>query len=172
MAAMSFIVIPAAWAEEAEGPNPDVPELKVLDRWVGAWTFEFSSAKAKYQPEAVRATGTETARWTLKGRFLERKATSELGEGLNLETYDPQRKAYRGWFFGSGGVTVENRGAWDAASKTLTSTPTSLDGGLTGTATTRYIDADHIEWEQVLKDASGAVVLHQQAKWTRRKSVL
>src|SRR5262245_50365762 len=104
VAAASFAILPAVRAGEATGPAPDVPELKVLDRWIGDWTFEFSSEKAKLQPEAIHIVGTETAKWTLKNRFLERKAASDLGESLILETYDPSRQAYRGWFFSSAGV--------------------------------------------------------------------
>ena len=164
-----LLLIPAARAAAGEGPAPDVPQLKVLDAWVGTWDFVFDSDPAKFQSEAVHATGTETARWTLKGRFLERTTDSVQGESRMLQTYDPGKRAYRSWFFNSSGITTESLDDWDATSRTMTHKHVGLGGRLTATATTRFLDADHIAWDQVIKDESGTVVVRQRARWTRRK---
>jgi hypothetical protein len=42
-------------------------------------------------------------------------------------------------------------------------------GGLNASATMKFVDADHAEWELLIKDPSGAVGAHQYVKVTRWK---
>jgi hypothetical protein len=168
VAAVFVAVIVGARAGEAMGQISDVPELKAFDRWVGDWTFDVSHEKTKLQPEGLHFTGTGTVRRTLKNRWLEIKMEGGIFEAMALVTFDPQRRAYRMWSHTSEGETSEFVGTWDAASKTVTWKPMSA-GGLTAPGTVKVVEGDRIEWELVLKDASGAVVLHQRIKASRRK---
>jgi hypothetical protein len=168
MAAVFVAVMVGVRVGEAIGQASDVPELKVLDRWSGDWIFEATFEKTKSQPEGGHFTGTMATKWSLRNRWLESKAVTDVVEALVLQTYDLQKRAYGCWMHISEGGTVEFIGTWDAASNTLTYKPAHA-GGPNASATMKFVDADHAEWELMEKDASGAVANHQHVKLTRWK---
>jgi hypothetical protein len=102
----------------AEGPSPDVPELKELNHYLGQWEDEIAG-----RPEVKR---TENCEWILDGRFLRQSWFTDAADGtppahgLTIMTFDPERKAYRSWAFLATGSVNENEGVWDATTKTFT----------------------------------------------------
>jgi hypothetical protein len=104
--------------EIAEGPSPEVPELKELNHYAGQWEDEISG-----RPEVRR---TELGEWILNGRFLRQSWFTESDDGsapargLTLMTYDTGAKVYRSWAFLATGSVIENEGVWDATTKTFT----------------------------------------------------
>jgi uncharacterized protein DUF1579 len=154
----------------AAGGDELSPEAKVLDRWVGTWKTEVVNRPSEWAPEAATTAGSITCKWVLGGKFVEESGSS-LAKGAEhrvLWGYDSQRKAYRNWFFSSGGDTVEGAGTWDARTSTLTTT-SDAGSGRTGPATHHFLDADTCEWTYVVKDADGKVYLDVKGKHTQVK---
>src|SRR5262245_36765285 len=89
---------------KAQSGPAKTPELKVLDRLVGQWKDEMIFLVPKEEP----LTATYTNRWVLDGRFLWSEGMSD-GKILDIQimTYEPGKKEYHKWFFGSGGVSNE-----------------------------------------------------------------
>jgi hypothetical protein len=76
-----------------------LPELKPLERYLGAWTYEGEDLTPGGGP--VRCTSTR--RWTGAGFFVEsqRRCTTPRGELQQLEVYgfDYSARVYRYWGF-------------------------------------------------------------------------
>jgi hypothetical protein len=145
-------------------------EQKVIGQWVGTWKTEVVNKRAEWNPNEVTATGTITCKWILGGKFVEESGSS-LGPGVEHRLvlgYDPQRKAYRDWFFNSQGDTIEGEGTWDAKTSTMT-WKSEAGPGLTGTATHHFFNADSYEWTYVVKDGAGKVYFDVRGKHTRVK---
>src|SRR5437763_346362 len=108
--------VPAA--DPAPGPAPDVPELKALSHWVGRWDGQLTVKPGDGFPGRT-ATGTSQTEWVHGGRFARQTWTIAAGDGFpemsgsSMMTYDPQRKAYRGWTFVSTGGVSEATGTWN-----------------------------------------------------------
>jgi len=103
----------------AQGPSPEVPELKNLDHYTGQWEDEIAG-----HPDVRR---TEFGEWILNGRFLRQSWSSEstdedtpAAHGLTLMTFDTVSKVYRSWAFLATGSVIENEGVWDPITKTFT----------------------------------------------------
>src|SRR2546427_8518000 len=104
--AFSLMVLGGARGQEQSA------ESKVLNQWVGTWKTEFVNKPAEWNPKETKMTGTITCKWVLGGKFVEEVGAS-LGKGIEhrvLWGYDPQKKAYRYWFFDSNGTTGEGVG--------------------------------------------------------------
>src|SRR5262245_32675028 len=98
-----------------EGPARP-PELKVLDKLVGQWKDEMTCLV----PKEDKQTALYTNRWVLDGRFLWSEGSSD-GSAMDFQvmTYEPKKKEYRRWYFGSEGHASESTGQWDEDAKTL-----------------------------------------------------
>ena len=153
-------------AEQADAPPR---EMKVLRKLVGDWNEETLSKAAEWTPEEVRGKGTAKTNPTLGGRFVLSRTFDSEGKlsCMNLLTYDIQRQAYRQWYFGADGATVESSGTWDASTGTLTLE--NENQGITGVFTIRFVDEDTIQWTIVSKDQQGKVYLDIEGKATRQK---
>src|SRR6266852_3591366 len=84
-------------------------------------------------------------------------------------TYDPAKKAYRGWWFGSGGECSEANGQWDEDTKTMT-WKAGWDNGATMTTRVQFLDRDSYKWALIAKNKDGKVLLDMQGTLARRKS--
>src|SRR2546426_18095 len=83
-------------------------------------------------------------------------------------TYEPKKKEFRRWYFGSEGHASESSGQWDEDAKTLT-WKGDLGDGITGVSKWRFSDKGTIDWSRVVKDKGGKVYSHVQGKATRQK---
>jgi hypothetical protein len=148
----------------------ETPESKVLGQWVGTWKTEVVSKPAEWTPKEMKTTGTITCKRILGGKFVEESGSS-LAQGMEHRViwgYDPQRKAYRNWFYDSQGTILEGSGTWDAKTKTMT-WKNEAGSGLSGTSTHRFLDADTYEWTYIVKDAGGKVYVDVKGKHTRSR---
>ncbi len=170
----------AGLAGEAQEATPTPPELKPLKRFVGSWEHQVVSKPAAWTPEETTMTLTSEGEWILNGRVLQAKAEwsptsqgrSGTKEALVLMTYDPEKKEYRQWHFGSSGSMPrgENLGHWDEASKTFTWKGTLLHG-ITSTEVHRFTDDETHNWTLVFKDRNGDVWFDLEAKAKRKALV-
>ena len=169
------VVLLSAFASEAQEttPNPDVPELKPLQRFIGSWDQHVAIKISKWAPENTTMDGDVTANWILRGRVIENSViwSPDHTHGLTLMAYDTENKVYRQWYFDSNGTIPrdELRGEWDEATKTIT-WKGRLPNGITVTADNRFVDKDAFEWSLTHKDGTGKVVLLMEAK-SKRKPV-
>lgn len=149
--------------------NAEVPpEMKVLGRFVGTWKVEQTRKTA--DGREVKAKGLTSSKMVLGGRFLEYIGITNPGEqeAYSLFTYDEAKKKYRSWFFDSKGSHSEWSGTWDEATKTLTRTANNLSRGNTGTAISKFLDDDTVEFSLILKHRDGKVFLEMDSKMTRQ----
>lgn len=117
----------------------------------------------------MRTTSKVTRTWVLDGRFvLDTSEVSDGSEGLSLLTYDPQMKAYRGWWFNSEGHRNKSTGQWDADTQTF-SFKADLDDGLTSHSSVRFIDQDRHDWKVIVRDGGGKLYFHGEWNVSRRK---
>jgi hypothetical protein len=157
----------AQWSSRK--PNVKLPgEMKVLARLVGKWNATAIAKPAVWTPKETRTTSKVTRTWVLDGHFLQDASEASDGTlGLSLFTYDPQRKAYRSWWFNSEGHTSQSTGEWDAASKTL-SFKADAGEGLTSRGSMRFIDQDRHNFTVIITDEAGKVYFHGEWKVTRQ----
>jgi len=157
----------AAPAVQAD-PAAQSPEQKALDNFVGTWRTETTIFKAEWTPETKTLTGRQTMTRVLGGHFVQERVDDPKDEHLTLYTYDPQRMAYRSWWFSSKGYANEAVGKWDGETRTFTWTAPAGEGR-TMTAQGRFVGADAAEWSVVIKDDAGKVYFRMEGKSTRVK---
>jgi hypothetical protein len=102
----------------AQEPSKPGPEHKVLKKMEGSWdtTMKFGDMESK---------GTMTYKMDLGGLWLVGSLESDLGgqkfSGKGLDTYDPAKKKYVGYWFDSMSTTpLAMEGTYDAEKKTMT----------------------------------------------------
>jgi hypothetical protein len=162
------VVLGSATACLAQAPTNDSPEGKVLDQWAGDWNVEVESDPGEWVPQPGKFEETKGAKWILDGRFLEESIKNPRGEARTVFGYDPQRSAYRLWYFNSDGVLGEWTGEWDEKSKTMNWT-SDMGDGIDAKASTRFNDRDNYDFEITIKGANETVLMHLKAKHTRAK---
>jgi hypothetical protein len=145
------------------------PEMKVLRRLVGSWKTNTLFKPAVWTPQETRGTGNVMRRWVLDGYYLQDTSVNSDGtESISLVTYDPDRKAYRSWWYNSEGRTTKAEGQWDDASATLTYR-SDLGDGITARSSAHFLDNDRHEWEVVVTGADGKLYFHGQWHVTRSR---
>jgi hypothetical protein len=160
---------PAFCDEGKDQPPPKPPELKVLEELAGTWDTKATIKVSEWTPKEVRTTGTITTQWVLGGRFLQGTGSdSSKNEFIGTWTYDPQRKAYRFWFFDSAGTAMEWSGSWDDDAKEL-SLKQDMGNGITSTLTTRVVDKNTIAWHSEAKGKDGKLYHGMEGTWVRKK---
>ena len=146
--------------QQTDGPQEDVPELAVLNHYLGNWSSEFSidSDGSASDEERKSFTGKVAAKWTVGGRFLDQTGTYQLGSESpplvikTLMTFDVNDQKYRYYFFDSSGERRESAGTWDADKKTMTSMMRRPNGE--EMITTADFSVPGVEsWKIVIKNA-------------------
>ena len=145
------------------------PEMKILQKIVGAWQDDSTSKVAEWTPEETRAKTTSKANRTLGGRFVLSRVCDSEGKlsSIHLFTYDEEQQVYRQWFFDSNGATVESTGKWDESNSTLSFT--NEKQGITGVFSIHFVGEDTMQWSVVSKDQQGKVYLDIHGKTTRQE---
>jgi hypothetical protein len=150
-----------------DGPSKDVPELQVLNHWVGSWDTVITSKESPF------TKGRATTKWILDGRFVQQSGSLATRDGsktmkvTTIMTYDPKRGAYRMWTFVSDGFASEAEGKWDSNARTMTST--SINEGTTAKTTANFAEDGIEKWEIVVTDRNGMVVTRTSGTNTRLK---
>lgn len=160
--------IAATWSKIDK--RDDLPaELKVLDRMAGTWDAVHIVKPAAWTPDGDRTTSTVKREWILDGRFLLDTSKHSTGqEGMFLVGFDPQRKAYRSWWFNSEGHRGPSQGTWNETTQTLTYVGEPQDGRTTRSSV-RFADHDHEVVEVKVTDADGKVYFDMDIILTRRR---
>src|SRR5262245_16030345 len=158
--------------ETASAQPPAKPaELRVLDRLVGKWRYEWESKPTESDPKGSKGSGTSINEWILDGWFQQHKGKGDDAphDILEVWTYDELTKTYRAWgFMAPGANHYEATGTWDEKSKTL-SYKGKGPGDVTTESTMRFIDQDNRVGTRVAKDATGKIVQDTRFKLTREK---
>ena len=163
--AVALLLVPSGLSA---GPPVLTPEQKVLDRFTGTWKSSFTAPKAEWTPVEKTGTATVTAERVLGGSFVQEKhANGDGTSGLVLRSYDPERKAYRVWWFSSTGQALESVGTWDEKAATLTSKADAT--GFSTTTVNRFADPDTLVWEVSVKGADGRALFRMEGKSVRVK---
>ena len=151
--------------QESTAPTP---EMKALERLLGTWKVE----QIVKVPEESRSTNLVVKReLVLGGRFVqEMGGFDDQGKPnfMGMYTYDSNKKAYRYWFFLSGGFYTESTGTWDENRQTLTFTQAPKRGA-TGVVTLRFPDKTSFAFSIISRDAGGKVGYHLEGKGVRQK---
>ncbi len=144
-------------------------ESRILDRWLGQWESTRSHKPTDASAEAEETIGISNVAKIMDDHILRSHWTSEDGdeEVLSLLVYDEDSAAYRLWTFGSSGSALEFAGQWDDATSTVTLQLVPPTSGVTGTSTTRFVDADTIETRLAVKNKQGVVTRDIRETLTR-----
>jgi hypothetical protein len=164
---ITFVIVAVLMHADVRGQESSLPpEMKALEKLVGAWKVEHVSKV----PENAPFTLAIKARPVLGGRFVQQTDDSNNGETgqIGMYTYDSNRRAYRYWFFHSSGFFVDSTGTWNESSKTFTFRNKPFEGG-TGLVTVHFLDETSYDWSIINKDAGGKVVFHMEGKAIRQK---
>lgn len=142
---LGLLVAAPAIVQEAKKGGDD--EAAMMARWqayatpgeghaalkpiAGSWT---ATVKMWMQPGASpqESAATSEAKWIMGGRYLQEDVKGSFGgmpfEGRGLTGYDNLKKKYVGTWVDNMGTGIEtSEGAFDAATKTLTSISEGLD---------------------------------------------
>lgn len=164
----SSVLVLASIVFAQDGPAPEVPELKTLNRYVGVWDVSVRV------DQNVIMTGTSTSRWVLGGRFVEQTGTLIPVDGspqlslTTLYTWDIERQAYRTWTFVSNGSTTTGEGKWDERTKKMTSTGKNDKDGATTETIADFSVEGRESWTIRVKGAGGEMAATIEGTNTRR----
>jgi hypothetical protein len=152
-----------------EGPARP-PELKVLERFVGAWDSKAVGKPAAWTPQGITSTGWNKYEWVLDTHFLQATEMNTDGSAaLGWWTYDPRATTYRGWFFLADGSMVEWQGRWHEDGQGLRM-EANMRNGVTLNGTNHFPNKDTYEWTYIAKDKAGKSYLDVKETHRRRRS--
>jgi len=166
LVALSLFALPL---HAADGPSPDVPELKVLDHYAGTWDVTFETTEIGF------SKGEASSKWILDGRYLQTTSSTQSADGAmklsmtTLMTYDVNKKAYRGWTFVSNGTNSQSNSTWDEKSKTYTTISSPDGNGIVSKITADFSEQDVEKWKIVIQDKAGTRLAEIRGKNTKRK---
>lgn len=158
-----------------ERPSKEIPQLLVLDRFVGSWDVEISVKPGQLVRGGAKARGTTVNAWSTNGTVLHQAWSIVSSDGKPLFTgkteltYDPQRKVYRNSTTLTQGAPSTSDGVWDERSGALVWTgrdPKTKSTTVSRSTATR----DGVEtWTMVISDANGRAVFECSGTNTRRR---
>ncbi|GAB4154390.1 MAG: hypothetical protein Tsb009_31000 [Planctomycetaceae bacterium] len=151
----SLFLVGTSQLNAADGPAPEIPELKPLSNYVGTWDTKITSSGT------TLSKGQTTAKWILGGRYVQQTGYLKSEEGkivfrmTTLMTYDTKAKKYRMWSFLPDGSMNEATGTWNEKTRTMT----SIRHGKNSTSmTTANFSQKGIErWSIITKNQDGKV---------------
>ncbi len=145
----------------------EIPELKILSRWLGSWDVNAT----RHQPDPATVTYRETFTWVLNGRFLrgETSLKSDGNKSMSMATYDQRIGAYRFWTFDSTSFASELPPAeWEQSTRTM-KWSSGFFNPLRFQSRVRFIDDDTMHWQVLLKDWKGTVIFDMDGTSIRRR---
>jgi hypothetical protein len=147
----------------------DIPELKVLQRWVGKWQVDVTIKKGPLYPKGVSTKGAaQNTEWVLGGRYIQLNFQKDLYQQTYLITYDLNQKAYRQWLFDSAGQAIEFTGKWNETTQTMTWTGQEKGKGFYKVHV-KFHGPDDYDSHAVITDTNGQVLVDQYALAKRQK---
>ncbi len=157
--------------EESITPRGKLPESAddVLPTMVGAWRAQITHKIINGQPTKFRTEGYADIRWVAGKRFLHmREQVGPAGANfVQVFSFDPKTGDFRNTHFDATGMVMgPTTSRWDSRTHTLTGTSKPDAAGLM-VKNTRFIDADTMEWEAIVRDKTGKTIFETYAKLTR-----
>jgi hypothetical protein len=155
-----------AAANSADAQFPETAE-QVLPALTGAWKGEFSQKIYGRQPDEKKFTAYAVNDWIVGQKWLRQRVSMPDGGFLSLASFEPGSQAFREWHFHSRGLIFgPSAGRWDPATRTMTWTNLPEDGVLLLTSW-RFVDADTVTWEIIIRDKEGATLFEMQSQMKR-----
>ncbi|MCI0381200.1 MAG: SUMF1/EgtB/PvdO family nonheme iron enzyme, partial [Gemmataceae bacterium] len=157
--------------EESIAPGGKLPESAddVLPAMAGTWRAQIAHKVINGQPTKIRTEGYADISWVAGKRFLRmREQVGPAGANfVQVFSFDPKTGDFRNTHFDATGMVMgPTTSRWDSRTHTLTGTSQPDPAGLM-VKNTRFIDADTMEWEAIVRDKSGKTLFETHAKLTR-----
>jgi serine/threonine protein kinase len=135
-------------------PLPGMPD-QVLPALAGAWKGEFRQKIYGGKPTEKKFNAVAVNDWIVGKKWLRQRVHMEDGGFLSLVSFEPGSRTFRDWnFHASGKLFGPSAGRWDQATRAMTLTNLPEEGILLLT-TWRFIDADTVTWEILIRDKEG-----------------
>jgi hypothetical protein len=143
---------------------------EVLSHLVGEWETEAVAKRSISQPKEVHSAGRTSIQWVLGGKFLRSSGRQRADghEDIQFFSYDGNKKAFRHWYFDSGGAAGEETGQWDPERRLLTWTA-EWGNEITMTNEVIFVDANAIVWTLFARDKQGNVHVHMEGRMKKVK---
>lgn len=152
----------------AEAPA-DVPQLKVIERYLGNWDDKILVKQSPWSPQEQNLTATAVGTKVLAGRYVQLKSSSsDNAEGMSMITYDTGLNSFASWWWNSLGHHNNSLGEWNEQTRTM-SWKGTLPGDFTLLSTDRFPDDDTRQWHVLVKDNAGATVFDMSGTMKRKK---
>src|SRR5207247_647825 len=153
---------------------PEVAKLpesadEALAAMVGTWRAEISHKIINGQPTKISTEGFADIGWVAGKHFLRiREQVGPPGANfVQVFSYDPKTSDFRNFHFDATGVVMgPTTSRWDSRTHTLTGTSQPDAAGLM-VKNTRFIDANTMEWESIVRDKTGKTIFDTTARLTR-----
>jgi hypothetical protein len=143
------------------------PNFRILDKWRGSWKV----TEIRHQPNPKTLTYDLNYEWVINERFL-RGETSQKSDGskvMSMGWYDVFTKSIRFVIFDSAGFAIElPPPTWDEKTQTM-EWDTGLLSPVKYTGRTTFPNKDTMQWNAVLKDWKGTVIVDVEGTSIRRK---
>jgi hypothetical protein len=145
---------------------PDTAE-QVLPALAGNWKGEFTQRIYAGKPAEKKFTAISVNDWIVGNTWLRQRVHMENGGYLSLTSFDANSQSFRDWFFHASGLIFgPSAGRWDPATRSITWTSLPQNGILM-LNTWRFVDADTVSWEAMIRDKEGQTIFQMDARLQR-----
>src|SRR5262249_23902100 len=154
---------------KAKLPIAAVPDAadQVLPALAGAWNGEFTQRIYGGKPAVKKLHAISVNDWIAGKKWLRQRVYMEDGGYLSLAPFDPKAQTFRDWFsHASGLIFGPSAGRWDPATRSITWTSLPQNGILM-LNTWRFVDADTVHWEAMIRDKAGETMFQMDARLRR-----
>lgn len=152
----------ALTAAVLKAQSTEVPELVVLNHYVGDWDTIFTVQSGSDPSKQQEMRATVSAEWILGGRFV-RQTSEILGDGAagtfileTVMTWDAKAEVFRSWSFTSSGTSSEARGTWDAKAREMVWVGVDRDSGNVTKITASFRTKGEEHWSIATESPSGS----------------
>jgi hypothetical protein len=149
-------------AKASRGKLPETAE-EALAAMVGNWRVEYVRKVVNGQQVNRPNLGVTVVDWVSGKRWLRQRTQIEQNgpNYLIICDFDPKSGDVREWYFDDQGGLDSGPARWDKTTHTL------IGAGGTALKTTKFIDADTIEWDLTFRDKTGKVMYDARATMKR-----
>ncbi len=164
-------MMPDADKKPEPPPAAKLPENAedVLPAMIGAWRVVIEHKVIAGRPANLRTEGFADIAWAAGNSFL-RMREQMAPDGVNfvqIFTFDQKSKDFRNLHFDASGVVMgPTMSRWDSRTHSLTGT-SQPDAVGVFVKNTRFVDADTMEWEAIVRDKTSKTLFETLARLTR-----
>src|SRR5262249_14372376 len=115
------------------------------------------------KPEVKKISAVAVNDWIVGQKWLRQRVQMENEGFQSVTSYDSNSKSFRDWFFHSRGLIFgPSTGRWEAATRTMTWTNLP-ENGIILLMTLRFVDAETITGEILIRDKEGKTVFEMSS---------